>query len=363
MPTTCLDVNKYQLHTNETVKTILRRLEACADPTRLAQMQIDFGFNHCKDNIFLDPYLDLPFVDVVCYDAMHIYMVSGIYCKELHEFLHHLNDHGLGGDSLHAYSQLWTWPKGVATARDLCKPRAGESQAPNGSASEFLSSASVVRKWVEAVVMPRNVLPLACLSMLLLLICVDALMQAQAGLIDPAALEQAILKHLRAHLDAYGDSVWVPKFHFALHLAKLLLKHGCLPTCWVLERKHRVPKRFMQGRTNRVSYSRSVLEEVTVQWLLHELCDPTLRSTMLQSRAASQGMKDILVGRGLATASSEITTSTVIVVAAKHIAKGDVALYNMDGGEGAAHVWFHVSCDSCLMSCIADWPIAEKHST
>ncbi len=364
VPTTCLDVRRYKLHTDESVKGILRRLEDINinNPARLAQLQVDFGFNYCKDNLFLDPHLNVSFVNTVVYDAMHVYFVDGLYVKELVEFCSRLDALELGGDSLHEYMQLWTWPKGVACPKNLCKLRGGKKNAPNGSASEFLSSAIVVRKWIVDVLIPKGVLPAECLSMLALLDVVDVIMHAQAGNVEPTTLEQLVLRHLRLHIDAYGDSLWAPKYHFALHLAKQLLEHGVLPTCWVLERKHRGPKRFMQGRLNKVAFSRGVLEDVSAQWL-HELCDPTLPTSLISERPASKQLKDVMVSMGLATDDSNVTTSCKVIVKCSSISRGDVVLFNAAaGGFGVAHIWFHICINSAKMTCIAEWPItAQPH--
>ena len=166
-------------------------------------------------------HLNMPFVDLLVYDWMHIYFVDGIYCKELAALLELLEPHGFGAAALHGYMQMWVWPECTHHSKDLCKTR-GNKHTPNGSASEYLSTAQILRKWLIDVVAPCGLHPAAVRSMIALLDVVDVLMQAQSGALRPRTLEDLILAHLRLHLDAYGAHTWKPKFNCALHLATML---------------------------------------------------------------------------------------------------------------------------------------------
>ena len=54
-----------------------------------------------------------------------------------------------------------------------------------------------------------------------------------------------------------------PKFHWLLHYAQLLERFGLLLNCFVLERKHRVPKRYAESIKNTSKHpSASLLMEV-----------------------------------------------------------------------------------------------------
>ena len=42
----------------------------------------------------------------------------------------------------------------------------------------------------------------------------------------------------------YGTESMIPKFHWLLHYPYFLQKWKCLPACFVLERKHRLSKKY-----------------------------------------------------------------------------------------------------------------------
>ena len=360
IPSTCLDLHRYAFHTNATVKGVLQRLAdiAAAEPARLEEMQINLGFNYCPDNFLLDDHLNVHFVDVLVYDWMHVHFVDGIFSRELAAFLELHEPHACGAEALHSYLQIWVWPKCTHGSKELCKKR-GQTHTLNGSASEYLSAAQVLRKWIAGVVSPLDHHPEAIRSLTGLLNVVDVLMQAQAGAVLPRQLEDLILGHLRLHLEAYGHTLWTAKFHCSLHLPGMLEKHGILPSCFALERKHKAPKRWMQGRMKRSGWSRGVLEDVTVQFVM-ELCDPTHRCTQIVAHAASKRLKRAMVDAGLAQASDEVTTCAVVVVRCRNISKGDLVLFK-DGEEmRVGLVWFHVAVGASKLACVSEWDIIEK---
>ncbi len=230
------------------------------------------------------------------------------------------------GASLDAYLQVWSWPRQTMGVSLLCKLR-GNANEPSGTASNILASAPVVRKWLTDVLVPLGVCASQCHAMLALLSVVALLPHAQSGAIEPAELERAVIQHLRLHLAAYGDARWAPTFHFCIASGMGLGKAPLLPSCFCMERVHRIAKRFMQDRCRIQSWERGLLEDVTVQHM-HHLCDPTTRATMLAPRVASKRVRDVVRGLGLETNDEEAATSFVAVVRANNIGHTDVAIVN-----------------------------------
>ena len=76
---------------------------------------------------------------------------------------------------------------------------------------------------------------------------------------------------MRLHIElfklAYGDDSIVPKHHYALHLWKMLAEFGFLISCLVLERLHKIPKRYVKERRNTKSYELGTIEDVTIKQL------------------------------------------------------------------------------------------------
>ncbi len=69
------------------------------------------------------------------------------------------------------------------------------------------------------------------------------------------------------HLVAYGVELWLPKHHFVSHLGNQLARHKILPSCFLMERKHRQIKRFAAPRRTGTAFEAGLMEEVTCQHL------------------------------------------------------------------------------------------------
>ena len=97
-------------------------------------------------------------------------------------------------------------------------------------------------------------------SVLALLKVVALLVRASAGGMSEETLHNAIVAQLVLHQACYNLSLWKPKHHYAMHIARCMVLQGILLSCFVMERKHRVAKRFMQ------LYSRHTFFEKKALW-------------------------------------------------------------------------------------------------
>jgi len=162
-------------------------------------------------------------MDVIAFDVMHCWCQGGVWDIELGAFMEKLSKHGHGGRQLHEYLQLFMWPKAYASGRDICKGSVYERAVPkdvkpNGSASELMSAGHVVRKYVEDVVMPTGLHPAHVESILRCIDVLDLLSQVITGRVTPAMLADAMAIHYKAHVIAYGYTLFVPKHHYMLHI-------------------------------------------------------------------------------------------------------------------------------------------------
>eukprot|EP00959_Pyramimonas_sp_CCMP1952_P322182 6741747-Pyramimonas_sp.AAC.1 len=73
---------------------------------------------------------------------------------------------------------------------------------------------------------------------------------ANCGHVQPFMLAQAISSHMERHRAVYGVQLFKPKDHWIFHLPSQLERHRCLLSTFLMERKHRVIKRFAGGRHN-----------------------------------------------------------------------------------------------------------------
>ena len=245
----CLPLERQQLNTNAVVQAINARLAAvAATGTRdeLNQLSTNLGFNYEPESVRQDTEFAL--IDVFVWDFMHCYFASGIFDKEMEEFFRRLKlhkSHEVGAEAFYNYSQLFRWPRAYASGHQVCRPSAsGSDYEPSGTASEFLSVAPVLARYIRRVVQPSGLCVAETKSMLALCDVAGVLVLAMRGRCEPATLEATINLHLGLRKIAYGDTLWRPKAHFATHLPDHLGAHGFLPACFVQERKHKILKRY-----------------------------------------------------------------------------------------------------------------------
>ena len=135
----------------------------------------------------------------------------------------------------------------------------------------------------------------------------DVVAAVRRGTAGPNEFHLAISKYVQKHLQAYGEQVWVPKFHYLQHLPEMLNRHKRLIGCFVHERKHRIAKRFLENMgTIGQGFEVSILKDV-LHCNLHDLqhkdiglleaglVDPILSAGPLQQmlRMAMESNEDV----------------------------------------------------------------------
>ena len=75
-------------------------------------------------------------------------------------------------------------------------------------------------------------------------------------------LADAMARHYAAHVAAYGHTLFVPKFHYMLHIPTQLATFGFLIACFAHERKHKIVKRWAVplATGNNEKYDRTLIE-------------------------------------------------------------------------------------------------------
>ena len=105
--------------------------------------------------------------------------------------------------------------------------------------------------------------------------------------VDPDKLDKLVEKFLDKFIEAFGIEWMTPKFHWMLHFGDHLRKHSWLLNCFVLERKHRVAKRYATEMKNKgKTANSSLIMEITSHHLaaidaaaLWQSMGPTQRAT------------------------------------------------------------------------------------
>ena len=146
--------------------------------------------------------------------------------------------------------------------------------------------------------------------------CVDFIMQAKLGKIstDEAAekLKDAIGRHLKAHIAAYGKDYIKPKHHWMWEIVVQLLRDPLVLDCFFLERHHLSVKVTAQHVKNLEKYERSVLSgSINVQRRLLKAAQGR-HNTLLGARDAYPGFPDAEIADKLTYNNMDVAVGDII---------------------------------------------------
>lgn len=295
---------------------------------QLGQLETVHGFNWNSECLSLDRDLAVAVPSVWMWDWFHTCLSDGVFVQELNACMKEFETHGFGMRHLDTYIQLWRWPRGFAHARKVCRQDDSNIRSTvDGSASELWSLVPVLHKYVTDLVQPQNIevsRPMV-VSALLLFESVMLLGKVATGQVPADYLERAISGHLESQQAAWGDSVWLPKSHFALHLGMALRRFGYLGATLTQERMHQVVKRFLAPRRHTPGLERGIMEELTLQHLYELTGLVGTETTALQTpRLASPNQRsaiammlqyatiaDVMVSGTTFTTTTTLTTTAV----------------------------------------------------
>ena len=366
LPIDTIDTTKFKPNTNALFRAMQAKLKSMKDDPGLEQKEQDYGFHFFENNWLQDESYSTTFMDTFAYDWMHAYVENGVFDTEMHELQTNLQKHGYGCKSLNTYLEKWRWPRAYATGANLCKHAAHKADdkdvSPSGTASEYVSVAPVYAKWLQQI--PVHICRIQVESMLLCIRVLVLLQLVITGAVSASDLADAMQAHFEKHREAYGDSIWKPKFHYSLHLPLQLLKPLMLLACFVHERKHRVYKRWAHAFTSKQSMERCMLEEVTwvhMQALRHSLIHPALPD----ERAADDNLIRVLKSTGHivhASQESSVFYSRTLHTNGRMVVAGDIAFYDSGTGDGpgVGQVYFHCRIDAEYFTCIAPYTVTTR---
>jgi len=279
------------------------------------------------------------------YDWMHCIFVAGVFNRHMGQLLYFLSGLNITYQTIHTYMELYRWPKRVGSLTGKASftgSRATSNAAARlfkCSASEGLSTIYVMAQYVRAgVARSPDWLTRAHAMCFLMLFNIVFLIEASSRVhVDASLLEASVDTYLRLYLSLYGSKSMIIKFHWLHHFPVFLRRWGRLPSCFALERKHRIPKRYANNiRNTSSSFDASCLREVTCHHL------NILRDV---------DFSGMILGR-IGKTKARINTYEVV-------SNGDVVLFAYgDGGAIAAGVI--VGFPTAVAANIRMWSLIEK---
>ena len=286
VPITETKYEKFIKHTNASLLQMVQKLQKLKDDPAVQKTEREeletstYGYSWTPWSIIHNQRFKIPAADGIMFDWGHTYACDGIADQEFGRYMRLMHRgqtqrkirHVCHYQQLGKYLESWTWPKSRGNPCHMFDEEHAQrfikSGSFNSTASEFLSLAPLIKRYLQRVVQPQiehvSDLALATKSMIAGFE-VLAMLQACAikGAVSPTLLAKNIKCHLDLFKECHGEDEMRPKHHYALHLPGSLAKFGVLLSTFTHERKHRCIKRYARVRTILKSYEVSLLEEAT----------------------------------------------------------------------------------------------------
>jgi hypothetical protein len=243
-----------------------------------AELQQSMGMTYQPKSILLDRTLDrvLKPTEVYMHDWMHALYVDGVVNSCIYLLFESFIWEGMSNiyQTFSDYVANWKFPGRIHgdNLADIFSSSRKDKHRGAGhikcQASDLLSLTPVLALFIQKVLLRTGVCTKECIAILALVDIVDIILSISRNDVKPEQLLSRVYKFLAEFNEAWGPDYTIPKFHWLLHLAECLLRLGSLLNCFVLERKHRIGKRYATDLAN-ISQepSKSLLSEVVAHHL------------------------------------------------------------------------------------------------
>ena len=300
--------------TSKSLRDKARFLEHNLNDPDFYNLQQATGITYHQHMLILDRQLDnvVDITEVFMHDYMHAFWVDGIFNTMVYLLFQAfvLKGRRTVYKTFSDFLMSWTWPsKNKVEASYMASIFGAERTKSNRKAKHIKCSASdcwnlliPLKAFVHDVLLKLDACNAECNVFLQLLMIIDLVVATSSRHIEPAILLATVESFLEDFIEVFGVEWTTPKFHWLLHLAEYLARmhklykdvfgYGWLQNCFVLERKHKVGKRYAEPRSNtNKMQSRGLLAEVlchTVQSLIEA---PELNLGLCGARAPSKALR------------------------------------------------------------------------
>ena len=360
--------------TNDDVRRAARFLASqrgTLSSAEFKELEQSLGVTYHPRALLLDATLDniVRPVEVYVHDWMHGIFVDGVFNIVVFKYFEHAREQ-LGHDVyalVRGFIKLWTWPSRIQAGKlpELFAPeRIASSKAKQHlkcQASELWSLFSVLALFVLTVLIPAGCSVAHSSAFLALCDVVELLATVAKGNVDPMLLRDTVHVFLKRYTDAWGFDELTPKCHWMLHYWDHLRRHGTLPNCFVLERKHRWGKRYAGEIANQRAADAGVIAEVTCH-ALSAMENPeafNFNVGLINPRPASP---HLLAALGLdrdANVQMAVESRFNQLGTCKH---GDAVLIKDGASFGAGRVVWHCCVDDVPTTVISKWTLIAKNA-
>lgn len=362
---TCGDVRQLQYHTEASLESVQARLRAAKtvmNKSAYEELEKHLGWKlsellgHATLAGVLKPTRQ------VLFDTMHVFFSKGVFQFHVGAMLVALKPLGVRPTMFHDYLQPWTWPKlvGTATGKDVFSTKrikpCLETSVLACQASECVSFYPIIANYIQEGLLhnPSPAIQSHGRCFMLLVTIIEMILNSCRYAIDGSALSDVVKAYMEMFRELYGDDLMPPKFHQLVHFVRFIIDLGWFPNCWVLERKHRVAKRYaglnLNSRAKKVGYSAAVLREVTVRHLskLQRADSVHFReeACLISPKAAPGRLARLLTGE-FGGDCSFCCSMTARISKWEKVSRGDMVLYAWEGfaAVGRVDLLASVTCE------------------
>jgi hypothetical protein len=327
------------------------------------------GFNHEPHGLLMDPNLMriVKPATQFCHDWMHGVLYNGIFQTVAYLCLTSFQAAGFADlySSISAFVELWERPhQHQHLSLALFSKKALDAHKRAGlfkcNANEALALYSVLSVFISSLIIPWGECAAEAAAYLALCDVVDLLQATSLNAVEPRRLREAVRNCLTACENAGWREHMQPKFHWMVHYALHLENFGCLPSCFVHERKHKLIKRYSNDVCNTISFERSIYGQV-LSHTLNALSVPgifALSIRLSNPQKATSAVRSILEQQLKALIHEDDCWISKEAKLANNSScfKGDVVFLKADlGAFQVAQIWLHVCVLDLHFCLVSKW--------
>ena len=238
--------SKFVLHTDRSVWQIADHLHTASTmgwtKKKFKDEEMRLGWNYSPHGALLDPTCRQHYLPIshTCFDPMHVFLVAGVWHKEINLLLTCLHANGIRQTAVHDFCKTFTWPKmhggAKGVARNVFKKKRESDEDFKCSSSEALAIYPVVRLFLQTMVPPpiSDELRLAMNSYYGCCQVLDSLKHAATGSISGAELKPQVESYLRAFKATRQEMLQSFYFCLMLFFGHIYIYRQRLGRCWDL---------------------------------------------------------------------------------------------------------------------------------
>jgi len=362
--------------TSRDMRATARYIEAQAGalgPEPFRELQQALGMTYHPHSLLLNRSLDdiVDPVNVYMHDPMHALFVDGVCNIVVYLLLESFIAAGHPGiyDAFSNYCANWRWPGRVNSKHlpeifaETRKDNHRKAHHIKCQSSDMLSLLPVLAIFTMHVLMKLGC-KAQCVAFLALVDVVDIILATSRISVAATRLLDAVEKFLQLFVDVWGFEWMTPKFHWLLHLPSVLRRFMKLLSCFCLERKHRVAKRYATELANTSSRTASSLLQEVVSHHFVQLNHPDSFSFgvgLVGAKAPSTAMKKVFAELGLGDQHVMWSRESRFSPLATCM-KDDMVIFNSADGIKAGKVQLHCEVEGVATSLVSFLSLVKKEA-